>query len=130
MRTNVLVIFLLFSISALACLTVLEKDVGYKDVSVDDAKVMVDSGEYFLLDVRTQEEYDAGHIAGSVLIPHTELEDRLDEVPSDMPILVYCRTARRSAIAADVLVENGYTNVSNMAGGIVQWQDAGYPVET
>lgn len=91
---------------------------------------MVDSGEYFILDVRTQGEYDAGHIAGAVLVPYEELPDRLDEVPRDIGVLVYCRTARRSAIASQTLVDNGYTKVYNMEGGIVPWQAKGYPVET
>ncbi|MCL7412151.1 MAG: rhodanese-like domain-containing protein [ANME-2 cluster archaeon] len=130
MRTNVLFIFVLLSISALGCVTDTRDDVKYTDVSVEEAKAMIDSGGFFLLDVRTQEEYDAGHIDSPVLIPYDVLENRLDEVPADMPILVYCRTARRSAIASRVLVDNGYSEVYNMAGGIVAWQDAGYPVET
>lgn len=130
MRTNVLLIIVLLSISVLGCVTDLNDDAGYTDVSIDEAKAMIDSGEYFLLDVRTQEEYDAGHIDSPVLIPYDELENRLDEVPADMPVLVYCRTARRSAIASRVLADNGYSKVYNMAGGIAAWQDAGYPVET
>ncbi|MCG7848630.1 MAG: rhodanese-like domain-containing protein [ANME-2 cluster archaeon] len=102
---------------------------SYTNVSVDEAKVMVDSGEYFLLDVRTQEEYDAGHITDAVLIPHDELQDRLDELPTDLPILVYCRTARRSAIAGEILTDNGYLEVYNLAGGIVDWEKKGYPIE-
>ncbi|MBW6517220.1 MAG: rhodanese-like domain-containing protein [ANME-2 cluster archaeon] len=130
MRTIVLFFIVLLNIVALGCITDSNDDIKYTDVSVAQAKAMIDGGEYFLLDVRTQEEYDAGHIDSPVLIPYDELENRLDEVPADMPVLIYCRTARRSAIAAQVLVDNGYTEVYNMAGGIVAWENAGYPVES
>ncbi|MCL7414553.1 MAG: rhodanese-like domain-containing protein [ANME-2 cluster archaeon] len=128
MRTKIIIILLL-SISVLGCLSVFTEDIEYTNVEVDEAKIMVDSGEYFLLDVRTQEEYDAGHIEGAVLIPYDELPDRLDEVPNDLPILVYCRTARRSAIASTTLTDNGYPDVYNMLGGIVDWEKKGYPIE-
>lgn len=134
MNKYLIIILLLLSTSVLGCLTnVPEEDAGgfvkYIDISVSEAKTRVDSEEYFILDVRTEEEYDAGHIADSVLIPHTELSTRLDEVPKDISILVYCRSGQRSAIASQELVDNGYSEVYNMEGGIVEWQNAGYPVQ-
>jgi len=134
MKKYLIIILLLLSTSVLGCLTnAPEEDAGgsvnYLDIPVSEAKIKVDSGEYFILDVRTREEYDAGHIAGSVLIPNEVLLNRLDEVPSDKPILVYCRTARRSAISSQDLINNGFSEVYNMEGGIAAWQNAGYPVE-
>ncbi|HUV83605.1 MAG TPA: rhodanese-like domain-containing protein [archaeon] len=134
MTKYLIIILLLLSTSALGCLTnVPEKEAGesikYINIPVSEAKIKVDSGEYFILDVRTQEEYDAEHIAGSVLIPNEVLLNRLDEVPSDKPILVYCRTARRSSISSQDLIDNGYSKVYNMEGGIAAWQNAGYPVQ-
>lgn len=124
---------MLLSTSVLGCLTnVPEKGVEsikYIDIPVSEAKIKVDSGEYFILDVRTREEYDAGHIANAILIPQTDISDRLDEIPKDMPILVYCKTARRSAIASQELIDNGYKEVYNIEGGIVKWQNAGYPIQ-
>ena len=80
-------------------------------------------GEYLLLDVRTQEEYDADHIEGSTLIPVDELDSRLSEIADykDQTVLVYCRSGNRSMVAADVLVKNGFTKVHNLQGGIGAW---------
>lgn len=103
--------------------------VNYVDVSVSQAKDMIDSGGFFLLDVRTQEEYDAGHISGSTLIPVEVIGTRLDEIPKDRKILVYCRSGRRSADASQILIDNGFKQVYNMKGGINEWTNAGYEVE-
>jgi rhodanese-related sulfurtransferase len=77
---------------------------------------------YIILDVRTQEEYDEAHIPGAIVIPNTEIEARAEsELPDkDQMILVYCRSGRRSKLAADILVELGYTNIYEF-GGIIDW---------
>ncbi|VVB93683.1 Thiosulfate sulfurtransferase GlpE [uncultured archaeon] len=98
------------------------------DITVEHGKKMIDGGEVFILDVRTVEEYDAGHINGSVLIPLQDLEKRLNEIPRDRKILVYCRTGHRSTQASEILVKNGFTQVYNMNGGITEWTKAGYEV--
>lgn len=128
MKTKFLIILILLSTPVLGC-TSPPKSALYENISVAEAKALIDTGGYFILDVRTQEEYDAGHIADSVLIPHDQLSGRLNEVPKGVPILVYCRTARRSSIASGILTDNGYKEVYNMEGGIVGWEKAGYPVE-
>ena len=101
---------------------------GFIDISVEQAKQMIDNNEVFLLDVRTQEEFDEGYIEGAILIPDYELASRLSEVPEDEKILVYCRSGRRSVTASNILVDAGYTDVYNMLGGINDWNDAEYPV--
>lgn len=83
---------------------------------------------HFLLDVRTPEEFADGHIAGAVNIPLAELPNQLSQIPQDMPLVVYCRSGNRSAQAATLLKEAGYSQILDM-GGIVDWVDAGYPVE-
>lgn len=98
----------------------------YANVSVQQAKEMIDSGEVFILDVRTQEEYDAGHIKGSTLIPVQVLDKRLNELSRDKKILVYCRSGHRSAQASEILVNNGFKQIYNMKGGITEWINAGY----
>lgn len=93
-------------------------------ISAEEAKRIMDSGEqYFLLDVRTQEEFDAQHIPGAVCIPDSELSSRSGELPQerDTLILVYCRSGRRSALSAEVLAGLGYTAVRDF-GGIIDWQ--------
>lgn len=98
------------------------------DITVQEGKGMIDRGEVFILDVRTLEEYDAGHINGSVLVPVQELNNRLDEIPRDRKILVYCRTGVRSTRASEILISNDFKEVYNMKGGIMEWTNAGFEV--
>lgn len=107
----------------------------YTDISARQAKEMIDRKEVFILDVRTNEEYAAGHINGSTLlavqdIPKQELGEKLKAIPKDSKILVYCRSGSRSAKASGILAENGFAMVYNMQGGITEWMKAGYKVET
>ena len=93
------------------------------NITAEEAKRILDSEEgYIILDVRTQEEYDEGHIPGAILIPNTQIEARAEEVLTnkDQLILVYCRSGRRSKLAAGILVELGYTNIKEF-GGIIDW---------
>ena len=88
-----------------------------------DAKARLDSGdELILLDVRTKEEFDAGHIPGAVLLPNDKIVDTPPELLPDLnaEILIYCRSGNRSAQAANKLVAMGYTNVYDF-GGIIDW---------
>jgi len=96
-------------------------------ISVERVYEIITSGEdYIILDVRNQDEYDEVHIDGAVLIPVDTLEGRLNELPKDKPIITYCKAGGRSATAAALLVENGFTEVYDM-GGITEWIDKGYP---
>jgi len=83
---------------------------------------MMESGDVLVLDVRTQQEFDEGHIEGAVLLADYEIEVRAqDVIPSkDQVVLVYCRSGRRSAAAASRLAEMGYLNVYDF-GGILDW---------
>ena len=96
----------------------------YDQISGAEAKALMDSESgYIIIDARTQEEYDQGHIPGAILIPEYEIADRAEKELSDKDqlILVYCRSGRRSKIAAEVLVKLGYTNVKEF-GGIIDWE--------
>lgn len=81
------------------------------------------TGDYLLLDVRTQEEFSQGYIEGAMLIPVDELSSRLDEIEAykDKPVLVYCRSGNRSVTASNILIENGFTNVHNLLTGYNGW---------
>lgn len=95
----------------------------YLNITAEEAKEMMDSQVgYVILDVRAQEEYDQGHIPGAMVIPHTEIETRAADALPDKGqlILVYCRSGRRSKIAAEALVKLGYTNIREF-GGILDW---------
>jgi len=82
------------------------------------AKELYESNDaVILLDVRNQDEFDEYHIDGSILIPYDELETRLSELPDkEAIIIVFCRAGRRSAIASEVLIANGYKSVHDMQG--------------
>ena len=98
-------------------------EVTYMNITAEAAKQIMDSEEgYIILDVRTREEYDEGHIPGAIVIPNTEIEDRAEDelADKDQLILVYCRSGRRSKMAAEILVELGYTNIKEF-GGILDW---------
>ena len=97
---------------------------SYDQISGAEAKALMDSESgYIIIDARTQSEYDEGHIPGAVLIPEYEIVDRAEkELPDKAQlILVYCRSGRRSKIAAEELVKLGYTNVKEF-GGIIDWE--------
>ena len=91
--------------------------------TAEEAKQIMDSEDgYIILDTRTQEEYDEGHIPGAIVISHEEIMEKAEDVLTDKDqlILVYCRSGRRSKIAAEALVELGYTNIKEF-GGIIDW---------
>ncbi len=119
-------VFLLLAVMLLtACGQDKENDQGavYVNITAEEAKQIMDSEEgYIILDVRTQEEYDQGYIPGAILIPDTEIKAKAEEVLTDKDqlILVYCRSGRRSKLAAEALVELGYTNIKEF-GGIIDW---------
>jgi len=98
-------------------------------VSVSEAAELFSAGS-FLLDVREQSEWEAGHIEGAVLIPLGQLASRMGEVPKDKTILVICHSGNRSAQARDQLRDAGYTQVTSVDGGMNAWIQAGYAVVT
>ena len=118
--------FLLLAVMMLtACGQDKENDQGavYMNITAEEAKRIMDSeGGYIILDVRTQEEYDEGHIPGATQISHEEIAEKAEEVLTDKNqlILVYCRSGRRSKLAAEALLELGYTNIKEF-GGILDW---------
>jgi hydroxyacylglutathione hydrolase len=98
------------------------------EVTVGEARVLLDTTKPFVLDVRRKTEFAEGHIAGADNIAHTRLLSRLDEVPKDRHILVNCRSGARSARACSLLQRHGY-QVTNLAGGMLAWEAAKVPVE-
>jgi phage shock protein E len=83
----------------------------------------------FFLDVRSQEEYDQFHIAGSTLIPLDQLQGRLEELPKDKDIVVVCLSGHRSLSSTAILQQAGFKRVSCLSGGLQAWMDANYPLE-
>ena len=95
----------------------------YEQITTEEAKKIMDlGGDFVILDVREQDEYDTSHIPNAILIPYTQIENKTEELLPDKnkQILVYCRSGRRSKIAAESLSKLGYTNVKEF-GGIIDW---------
>lgn len=86
--------------------------------------------DFVLVDVRTPDEYKAGHLSRSLLVPLDTIDRNAENVltDKDKKLFVYCRTGRRSAEAVGKLRSMGYTNVYDVSGGITAWQASGYPI--
>ena len=94
------------------------------ETDVQELKRKIDAGEdFFLLDVREPNEFQIGRIPGSTLIPLGEVPQRVNEIPRDKDIVVHCKMGARSAKAASFLRQQGYRNVKNLKGGILDWSD-------
>jgi phage shock protein E len=104
-----------------------------RTVDAADFAAVVEDGpaDLVILDVRTPEEFAAGHIAGAVNIDFrgTSFRSDLDGLDKDVPYGVYCRTGNRSGQTMQLMQELGFSDVTELSGGIVSWHDAGYPLE-
>lgn len=98
-------------------------------VNVQTVAEVKDRDDVFVIDVREQHEYDAGHIPGVTLIPMGTVPERLAEIPTDKEVIITCRSGNRSGQVTDFLREQGFENVHNMTGGILDWEASGYEVE-
>lgn len=103
------------------------------EITVVELKAAFDNNEDFiLLDVRTDSEFQQGHLDNTyALIPHEEVLSRLDELPADKEMYIYCfcRSGRRSGLATSQLRQAGYVHAYNVVGGILAWAGAGYPLD-
>ena len=102
-----------------------------KEITIDEVKKDIDAGRNFiLLDVRTSEEFKAGHLPKAVNIPRGTLEFLIGKhyPQKDVDIVLYCRTDARAALCAKTLSDMGYTNVKNLKGAFKAWGEAGYPI--
>ncbi|MBP3360188.1 MAG: rhodanese-like domain-containing protein [Clostridia bacterium] len=99
------------------------KQASYVNITAKQAKEIMDTESgYIILDVRTEEEFEEGHIPGAILIPDYEIKTRAEEILTDknQQLLVYCRSGRRSKLASEALLDLGYTNIKEF-GGIIDW---------
>ena len=99
---------------------------GMKEVTPAEGHKLVQGGA-LLVDVREQGEYDEVHAEGAQLLPLSEFEARHAELPRDRPLVMICRSGARSARAGEYLLERGYGDVANLAGGTLAWAEAGLP---
>ncbi len=98
------------------------------DIGVEEAKRLIGSEEVILLDVRAEEEYDAAHIDGALLVPLSELGNKTKELNTSEKIVVYSANGSNSSIACGMLIKNGSKRVYNVLGGLNAWNKSGYAV--
>ncbi len=105
-------------------------DIMLNELTVEQASAMIEKENALVLDVRTPAEYYRSHIQGATLVPLQQLQQRVSELQNhkDKPVLIYCRTGNRSTVAAQILVEEGFSKLYHLSQGIVGWQRAGKPV--
>lgn len=102
----------------------------YKQLDTTQAVRLLNDENTVVVDVREANEVSAGKIKGARHIPLGQLATRVGELEKfkDQPILVYCRSGNRSAMAANTLTKKGFTNVNNLAGGVGAWETANLPL--
>lgn len=129
-----LLLLAIIAIIAISCAKIFSKGASnakaltaFANVGVDEFQTYIANPVVQLLDVRTRDEFDEGHIAGATLVDvndSTFVQQAMAVLDKQRPVAVYCRSGRRSARAANLLAEQG-CRVTNLAGGILAWQDAG-----
>ena len=100
------------------------------DVTEADRRLRDDPDRPVLLDVREVSEFETVRAPGALLIPMSTFQARVDDVPTDRPILVICHTGGRSAAVTGFLARSGRTDVVNVAGGMEAWANAGLPTRS
>ena len=122
-KWSLLILGFMLLLTACSSPTKNNQEMVFLNITAEEARKLMDSEkDRIILDVRSREEYDQGHIPGAILIPDTEIEAKAaDLLPDkDQLILVYCRSGRRSKLAAQSLADLGYTNIREF-GGILDW---------
>lgn len=131
-RQIVLIFGIVFTVLILLCGITLTRIYPFlkstPEVNAEQAEELRRQGA-FILDVREPEEWSAGHIPASTLIPLDELAERMDEIPRDAVIVVVCRMGVGSAQAGKMLLNAGYEQVNSLQGGMAAWQAGEYMIE-
>jgi len=101
------------------------------EISVSEAKALLDKGGYIFMDCREPTEFKMGHIPAAMNIPRGLMEFEIDKKIPDKKanVVLYCKSGGRGCLATCTLCRMGYKNIKNMAGGWLAWEKAGYPIE-
>lgn len=99
-----------------------------REITAEQAYQKYQAGA-FVLDVRTQDEWNQFHAPNTTLIPLDQLQSRMSEIPRDKEIVVICHSGNCSQEGRDILLSAGFTRVASMTGGLKEWSALGYPIE-
>jgi rhodanese-related sulfurtransferase len=130
------IIIAIFILSACRYVSVKSKhknsDSFIKTVNTKTFKKFIEIGDGILIDVRTPEEFAAGHIAGAQIINVNDstFKEKINLLPKEKEIFVYCRSGKRSLTAAEILQKNGFDRIYNLDKGILGWEGKGYDIKT
>jgi len=106
-------------------------EISLKNVDAVTFKKLVEAGQGTILDVRTMGEVAQGHLPNAFAadIYQRDFVEKINQLPKDKEVYVYCAVGARSSQAAQVLISNGFKNVYNLNGGIIAWSRSGYTIE-
>jgi rhodanese-related sulfurtransferase len=119
---------------ALVCVIVLlqacSPEASLPNVSLDQARAEHESGKALMIDIREAKEHATGVAQGVVLLPMSQVAQRVSEIPkqSDQPVLLICNTQNRSRAVTEALQEQGFTNIRYVNGGMSEWAKRGWPM--
>jgi len=104
---------------------------GFKNIDASTFRQLANSENGIIVDVRTAPEYSQGHIPNAISIDiyQRDFEQKIQQLPKDKEIYVYCTVGARSSQAAQILLANGFTKVYNLDGGIMDWANKGFEIE-
>ena len=124
-RFATFILFLTTLLSAYACADYAS------EMDQQTALNKINAGAITVIDVRSAEEFNAGHVPGALNIPHTEVEARLTEIIGlkNKPVLIYCRSGRRAGIAEETLSVNGFSDLHHLKGDMLEWSKNNLPIE-
>ena len=131
MKTILQTIIIVTTLSFMYCSNAQKQDESVaKDVTVEEFNKLVDSGKGLLLDVRTPDEFNEGHIREAVNMDFYDKDfaQQVEKLDKMKPVYVYCRSGGRSGKTKGLLHEKGFTEVFNLEGGILSWEKAGYKI--
>ncbi len=134
MKNTLLIALILMSAVFAACQSAVKNEPAkteteIKQLSVAEAKPLVENADVQFIDVRTPEEYKGGHAAGAKNFPLDELENLTAKLDREKPVYIICETGRRSQLGAEILQKNGFTDITNIEGGTSAWRGAGFETE-
>jgi rhodanese-related sulfurtransferase len=121
---------LVFLIVAALALQACSPEAALPNVSLEQARAEHEAGKVLMIDIREQQEHATGVAQGVVLLPMSQVAQRVAEIPkrADQPVLLICNTQNRSRAVTEALKEQGFTNIRYVNGGMSEWAKRGWPM--